>query len=263
MAACSTKIDYNVISSEADNARPVKPAAIVVVIPAFNEEQVIGSVIADVRDRYQLPVWVVDDASTDNTVAVALASGAEVLRLPAQLGAWGATQTGLRYALRRGFDVVISMDADGQHEAESIPALLAPVIEDRADVVIGACTERGSLMRRIAWVMMKRTSGLSLEDVTSGFRIYNRKAIRQLASWRATLLDYQDIGVLLLLQDKGLRIEDVNVPMRTRTNGSSRVFSSWLVVAYYMCQTLLLGVTKRRIARPAGRATPTTTGAAG
>ncbi len=221
-----------------------------IVIPAFNEEQVVGRVIAEIRDACKLPIFIVDDASTDDTVAVALASGAEVLRLPAQLGAWGATQTGLRYAIRRGFDVVICMDADGQHKASSIAQLLPPVISGEADAAIGACTVRGSIPRQIAWTMMKKTSGLSLEDITSGFRVYNRKAIRVLASWQATLLDYQDIGVLLLLQSKGLKIVDVEVPMRNRTNGSSRVFSSWLVVGYYMCQTLLLGLTKRRMARP-------------
>ena len=96
---------------------------------------------------------------------------------------------------------------------------------------------------------MKKASGLSLEDVTSGFRVYNRRAIRELARRRATLLDYQDIGVLLLLQSRGLKIVDVEVAMQPRRNGRSRVFHSWLMVTYYMCQTLLLGLTKRRLAR--------------
>ena len=98
--------------------------------------------------------------------------------------------------------------------------------------------------------MMKRASGLSLEDITSGFRVYNDQAIIELASWRATLLDYQDVGVLLLLQSKGLKIVDVKVKMQERQNGASRVFHSWLMVGYYMCQTLLLGLSKRRMAKP-------------
>jgi hypothetical protein len=97
--------------------------------------------------------------------------------------------------------------------------------------------------------MMKRASGLTLEDITSGFRVYNRKAIRELASWRATLLDYQDIGVLLLLQAKGIIIMDVKVPMQPRRNGKSYVFNSWFTVIYYMCQTLILGLSKRQLAR--------------
>jgi len=222
-----------------------KPAT-VILIPAFNEGEVVAEVIDEIRQACDFAVIVIDDASTDDTVAKAQGAGASVIPLPAQLGAWGATQTGLRYAIRHGYQVAITMDADGQHEASSIQAILEPVMAGEADVSIGACTDRGSIMRRIAWKMMKQASGLSLEDITSGFRAYNRKAIRELASWRATLLDYQDIGVLLLLQSKGLKILDVNVAMQMRRNGKSHVFNSWLTVIYYMSHTLVLGLSKRR-----------------
>jgi hypothetical protein len=217
-------------------------------IPALNEGDAIAEVIGEIRQVCDFPVLVIDDASTDDTVAKAQQAGATVIPLPAQLGAWGATQTGLRYALRHGYDMAITMDADGQHEAESLGELIRPVAQGVADVAIGACTHRGSMLRRIAWVMMKQASGLSLEDITSGFRVYNHKAIRALASWQATLLDYQDIGVLLLLQSKDIRIVDVKITMQPRRNGKSRVFHSWLMVAYYMCHTLLLGLSKRRLA---------------
>src|SRR5690606_13952641 len=108
---------------------------------------------------------------------IAKAAGATVIPLPDQLGAWGATQTGMRYALRHGFDMVLTMDADGQHEPRWLTALLAPILYGCADVAIGTCTERGSTMRRIAWALMKSTSGLRLQDVTSGFRAYNRAAL--------------------------------------------------------------------------------------
>ncbi|MFN2287770.1 MAG: glycosyltransferase family 2 protein [Chromatocurvus sp.] len=220
---------------------------IAIVIPAFNEGDVIANVIRDIRSVCSYDIFLVDDSSTDNTIEAAESAGAIVVPLASQLGAWGATQTGLRYALRNGVDTVISMDADGQHEAQSIPGLLEPVLNDRADVVIGACPQRGSLMRKIAWRLMKQASGLRLEDITSGFRVYNYRAIKELASWRATLLDYQDVGVLMLLQSKGLRILDKPVPMLPRCNGKSRIFHSWLIVGYYMSQTLILGVSKRRI----------------
>ena len=223
----------------------LSPATTVILIPAFNEGEIIAEVIAEIGEACDFPILVIDDASTDDTINKAQQAGATVISLAAQLGAWGATQTGLRYALRHGYEVAISMDADGQHEAASLADLIHPVAQGVADVAIGACTQRGSMLRRIAWVMMKKVSGLSLEDVTSGFRVYNRRAIGELASWRATLLDYQDIGVLLLLQSRGLRIVDVKVAMQPRMNGRSRVFHSWLMVGYYMCQTLLLGLTKR------------------
>lgn len=216
-----------------------------VIIPAHNETKDIANVIGDIQKYSNFPVVVVDDASTDDTISEAHAAGAVVLPLALQLGAWGATQTGLRYAVKNDYDYAITMDADGQHLAESLPALLQPIINQEADVVIGACTRRGSLMRKIAWTIMKRVSGLRLEDLTSGFRVYDRRAIRRLATWQATLLQYQDVGVLAMLQASGLRIKDVEVSMLPRLHGISRVFYSWRAVIYYMSYTLLLGFTKR------------------
>jgi glycosyltransferase involved in cell wall biosynthesis len=217
----------------------------IVVIPAHNEAEDIGFVLGELNNFCRYPVVVVDDASTDDTIAAARAAGAAVIPLAVQLGAWGATQTGLRFALRKGYSYAITMDADGQHQAESLPALLRPIIEEQADVVIGACTRRGSVLRKIAWKLMKRVSGLRLEDLTSGFRVYDYRAIRRLAGWQATLLEYQDVGVLTALQASGLRIADVEVAMLPRRHGISRVFYSWASVIYYMSYTLLLGFTKR------------------
>jgi len=93
--------------------------------------------------------------------------------------------------------------------------------------------------------LMKRISGLRLEDLTSGYRVYDRRAIRRLASWQATLLEYQDVGVLAMLQASSIRIADVEVQMLPRTHGISRIFNSWRSVAYYMAYTLLLSFTKR------------------
>jgi len=224
--------------------RDVAPSC-VVIIPAHNEEEDIALVIAEIKQYGDFKIVVIDDASTDNTIDVARIAGATVLPLALQLGAWGATQAGLRYALRKDFTYAISMDADGQHLAESLPELLDPIIKNEADVTIGACTRRGSWLRKVAWTLMKRISGLRLEDLTSGYRVYDRQAIRRLASWRATLLEYQDVGVLAMLQASGVRIVDVEVNMLPRRHGISRVFYSWTSVAYYMAYTLLLSFTKR------------------
>ena len=217
----------------------------VVIMPAHNEEHDVGSVIDDLHKRYHYPIVVVDDASTDTTVVKARAAGAIVIPLASQLGAWGAIQTGMRYASAKGFDFAITMDADGQHEAASIEQLIEPVLENEADVSIGTCTRRGSLLRQIAWVIMKRVSGLSLEDITSGFRVYNHKAVEILAAESATLLEYQDVGVLMLLKSNGIRIADVEVSMSPRRSGISRIFHSWSSVIYYISYTLLLSITKR------------------
>jgi glycosyltransferase involved in cell wall biosynthesis len=219
----------------------------IVIIPAHNEAKDIAFVIGEIGKHSNFPVVVVDDASTDDTISKARNAGAVVVPLALQIGAWGATQAGLRYALKNDFAYAITMDADGQHLAESLPALIKPIVDKEADVTIGACTTRGSTLRKIAWVLMKRVSGLRLEDLTSGFRVYDRRAIRRLAAWQATLLEYQDVGVLTMLNAAGLRIKDVEVEMLPRRSGISRIFYSWTSVIYYMSYTLLLGLTKRGI----------------
>ena len=84
--------------------------------------------------------------------------------------------------------------------------------------------------------------------------------MRELASWRATYLDFQDVGVLSLLMGKGLTVMDVPVTMAERRNGHSRIFRTWLAVVYYMCHSLLLGLTKRRIRRYRGALPANATG---
>jgi hypothetical protein len=125
--------------------------------------------------------------------------------------------------------------------------MMAALDERRGDVAIGACPQRASSARKFAWTLMRSISGLRFEDITSGFRIYRRKAIDVLSSAEATLLDYQDIGVLLMLQSDNCHIVEVSVVMYQRSNGASRIFSSWGVVFSYMAQSLLLGLSKRLV----------------
>ncbi|MDB2667977.1 glycosyltransferase family 2 protein [Luminiphilus sp.] len=220
-----------------------------VIIPAFNEASSVPAVVESVLS-YADSIVVVDDASQDNTAELAEAAGATVLRLPEQLGAWGATQTGMRYAVRKGFDIAITMDADGQHGSSDISKLTAPLLAGEANVVIGACPERGSPLRHLAWRWIRSLSGINLGDFTSGFRAYDRLAIRRAASWKATLLEYQDIGVLMLFQRHNLIITDVSVTMFDRVSGHSRIFGDWGAVLYYMTYTFVLGLSKRQNLRP-------------
>jgi len=221
---------------------PMRADRLLVVIPALNEADCIGDVILQARATHTADVLVIDDGSTDDTAAVALAAGAHVIRAPLWQGAWGAIQTGMRYAIRHGYGAVVTMDADGQHEPVQLPLLIAAARD--ADVVIAACPSRGSRMRHLAWAYFRFLTGLSFDDLTSGFRYYNVDACRLLASEEATLLDYQDVGVLLLLRRAGLRIAEVAVSMNPRRSGASRVFSSWWTVARYMAETTLLALAR-------------------
>jgi glycosyltransferase involved in cell wall biosynthesis len=223
------------------------PHRLLIVIPALNEEQDIGEVIREVRKHGAIDVLVVDDGSIDDTAAVAVAHGASVLRAPLWQGAWGAIQTGIRYAVRHGYSGVVTMDADGQHEPAYLPQLLHAA--RTADVVIASCPSRGSRMRHIAWAYFRLLTGFDIDDLTSGFRFYNARACRLLAMEEATLLDYQDVGVLLLLRRAGLRIAEISVSMNARRSGASRVFSSWWTVARYMLETTLLCLARWNLRR--------------
>jgi len=211
---------------------------VLVVIPAKDEAATIAQVVADVRAAGWRHVLVVDDHSLDNTGALAREAGAQVARPVLPLGAWGGMQLGIRHALAQGFQAVITMDADGQHEVQELPALLARA--GFADVVIGAHPQRVSPLRKLAWRWFKAISGFEFQDLTSGFRFYNRQAMQVLAGSEATLLDYQDVGVLMLLRQAQLRITEVPVHMNMRLAGQSRIFYSWFSVLRYMAVTTLL-----------------------
>lgn len=224
-----------------DGNDPADPRPkIMILIPAYNEAATVERIVNDARRESGCPVVVIDDCSSDETADLACAAGAIVLPLPLQLGAWGATQTGLRFAEREGWPLAVTLDADGQHEPVFISHLIAPILDDQVDVVIGACPSRASPARRIAWRYFRLLTGIALEDITSGFRAYNRTAIERLSRPDASLLDYQDVGVLLILRHEGLRIREVAVPMKARSTGQSRIFDSWWTVGRYMLQTSLL-----------------------
>lgn len=216
----------------------------IAIIPAHNEAATVGDIVARVRSAQGCAVVVIDDCSTDNTVHKAREAGAIVLPLTIQLGAWGAAQTGMRYALQNGYRTAITLDADGQHYPESIAALLEPLANGYADVIIGAFPERASRARRIAWRYFRHLTGLHLKDITSGFRAYNYPAMQALAAKEASLLDYQDVGVLLILRRQNLRIREVPVSMQPRMVGASKIFRSWLAVGKYMLQTTLMCIAR-------------------
>jgi glycosyltransferase involved in cell wall biosynthesis len=215
----------------------------VVLIPARNEQLTIGNIVALVKGHTELDVVVIDDASTDNTFDAATRAGAVVLPLTIHLGSWAAIQTGMMYALEKGYQKVITMDADGQHIAEVIPTLLAA--STQADVVIGSCPERVSELKGAAWYFFRKLTGLKIMDLTSGFRIYSVEAVKLLVSDELLFLGYQDIGVLLLIQSQGLHIMEVDVMMNDRIIGSSRVYYSWIAILTYFLQTTILCVSKK------------------
>lgn len=223
-----------------DFAVPDDAANLLTIIPARNEAATVGEIVRRVCAAVGGDVLVVNDASDDATSAQARTAGAIVLDLPLRLGAWGAAQTGLRYARRNRYAVALTLDADGQHHPEELPRLVSAWLASGANVAIGTFPQRLSRAKRLAWRYFRLITGIGVQDFTSGLRVYDRRAIRVLAAREASLLDYQDLGVLMLLRKHGLRIAEVPTPMSQRHNGGSRVFSSWPMVARYMLHTTVL-----------------------
>lgn len=214
------------------------------VIPAQNEASSIAKVVA-VACAHAGCVIVVDDASDDNTAEIARRAGAIVLPLVTPLDAWCATQTGLRYARSRGAELVVTLDADGQHPPESIPTLVQPVRDRQADISIGSDPARVSRFRQFAWGYLRVISGLNVVDLTSGFRVYGPKALDLLVRPEASSLNYQDVGVLMMLREAGVTMSEVPVTMGPRLFGASHVFRSWLKVIAYMLESSVIGLARR------------------
>ena len=201
--------------------------AILIVIPAFNEERSIGQVIDEVhRWVPQADVLVVDDGSSDRTAQQARSRDALVLRLPYNLGVGGAMRAGYKFAHRGGYDVAVQVDADGQHDPAEIPALLAAL--ERADVVVGArFAGRGAYSVRgpRRWAMaalarsVSRQAQTELTDVTSGFRACNASAVELFAQRYPVEYLGDTVEALIMACQVGLRVEQVPVEMRVRQAG--------------------------------------------
>jgi len=231
---------------------------VLVIIPAYNEAASIAEVIGDIHTHYpSADVLVVDDGSSDNTGEIALKNGAELLRMPFNLGIGSTVQTGFKFAQKEGYDIAVQVDGDGQHDAGHLPALLAPIIADESDLVMGSryLTKTdyvGSTSRRTGTAIFSKILSLMLgqkvTDATSGFRALNRKLINLFADDYPR--DYPEVEALLLAHVARLRIKEIPVDMRQRSGGRSSI--NYFRSIYYMVKVflaLLVGVSRRRAPR--------------
>jgi glycosyltransferase involved in cell wall biosynthesis len=208
---------------------------LVVTIPAYNEESSIGGVIAEIPRRMDgvagVQVLVLDDGSTDGTVAAAQKAGADKIVRHRQNKGLGTTfRDALDAALGMGADIIVNIDADGQYNAADIPALIVPIIENRADVVLG-WRDIGKLDfmppgkkigNRIATRATRMLSGFPVKDAQTGFRAFSRDAaMRMYLSGGYTYVQ----ETLMQAKYKGMAIEQVPVEFRAR-KGKSRLISS-------------------------------------
>ena len=157
--------------------------AVYIVIPAYNEEKVIGQVIDTIAKEGFSSIIVVDDGSKDNTAAAAGNRGALVLRHQLNRGKGAATRTGIEAAISLGADIVVTIDGDGQHDPKEIKSLIEPIINNEYEVVLGSRTLETQTMpaykvlhNKIANGITKLYSGISVQDSQSGFRAYSKHA---------------------------------------------------------------------------------------
>ncbi|HWR58587.1 MAG TPA: glycosyltransferase family 2 protein [Thermodesulfovibrionales bacterium] len=216
-----------------------------IIIPAYNEALAISNVLEDIKAHYpEAGVVVINDGSTDATSAVARAGGARVVDLPYNLGIGSAMQTGYRYAHRKGYDVAVQFDGDGQHRADQLKALVRPVEEGVADMVIGSrfLGDRGyqsKLSRflgiKVLSLVVSLLTGRKITDPTSGFRAVNREVLEFFNDYYPD--DYPEPEAIVLLHRAGFRTAEVPALMRERQSGSSSITAAKSV--YYMLKVLL------------------------
>ncbi|GAB3891425.1 glycosyltransferase family 2 protein [Spirosoma agri] len=218
--------------------------SILVVVPCFNEEEAITGVVSElnvVRDQHKLnlDVLAVNDCSTDGTLAVIRTLDCLYLDLPVNLGIGGAMQAGYRYAFRHGYAIAIQVDGDGQHPANELLKLIQPVLEDRADVVIGSrFLERvgfqSSVTRRLGIRYFRWLNQLlirkTIHDSTSGFRAFNRRTIELVNRYYPD--EYPEPEAIVQFGLNKLRIAEVPVVMRERQGGKSSI--TFIRSLYYM-----------------------------
>jgi glycosyltransferase involved in cell wall biosynthesis len=220
---------------------------VLVVIPAFNEEATIAAVIDDVRRRApDYDRLVVNDCSHDATGDLVEQLGERQLRLPCNLGYGHALQTGLKYGLLCGYDVIVSFDADGQHRAEDIQPLVAALVESDAAVVIGSryCGARsyeGPAGRRAGQILFSHLTrwliGRRIYDTTSGFKAMRASACAMIVG--GVFMDFHT-ETIVRLSLNGFNISEHPITVQQRLHGRSMHNYSSLVA--YPLQTLLLTV---------------------
>jgi glycosyltransferase involved in cell wall biosynthesis len=198
------------------------------VVPAWNEEASIASTIQDIRAALaDIDILVVNDGSADQTGSLARATGATVLDLSYNLGVGGAMRAGFRYALAHGYDSVVQIDGDGQHDPRDVPALLTKLAE--ADVVIGtrfdANPEDYPVHGPRKWAMallatvISRLAHTRLTDTTSGFRATGPRALPLYARYYPAEYLGDTVESLVIAIRAGCRIAQVPVTIRLRRHG--------------------------------------------
>jgi hypothetical protein len=219
-----------------------------VIIPARNEAKRIPAVIRSIRENLpHCDILVVEDGSSDDTVAVVRSLGAKIVSLPISLGYGGAIRVGFQYAASKGYRYAITMDADGQHNAEDLPTIIDGLSRDGNDLVIGSrflgeVTYSIPVTRRIGMFLFSAITsavvGKKITDTTSGFMGVGPRALPLAAEYCAT--DFPNAELICIVATSGCKVGEVPVRIQERKDGKS-MFTFWK--AFYYPFKLLLAVS--------------------
>jgi len=217
-----------------------------VIIPAYNEEDGIASVIAEIREQTpDIDVLVINDGSSDRTVKVASEAGAIVLSHNFNMGYGVTIQTGYKFAYEKGYKYIIQIDADGQHDPSFMSQLLEPVIKGNVDFTLGSRflwhdSYRPSFSRRLGILFFRKLVtviiGREITDPTSGYQAFNRDVIKFFTT-DIFPYDYPDADMLITLNLAGFRVREV--PVRMFANPTGKTMHSGAKPLYYMVKMCL------------------------
>lgn len=222
---------------------------ILIIIPAFNEEEAIVQTVQSLLSLGSYDYLIVNDGSTDRTRKILQENYYNHVTLPVNLGIGGAMQTGYKYAERHEYDYAIQLDADGQHNPQDLKKLVNTIQTTNANMVIGSrfvekTSYKGSYSRRAGiyyfYNMIRIISGVKISDPTSGYRIVDRDVIRYFANEYP--VDYPEVEVIVKLTRKKMKIIEVPVEMSSRQGGVSSITPTKSI--YYMFKVTFFSVIR-------------------
>ena len=224
------------------------------IVPAFNEEKRIASVLEKIRAVDKgIDIVVIDDGSTDSTGLKSKLAGARVVRLSSNMGYGVAIQTGYKYALGKGYDYVVQLDSDGQHDPAYLPKMFTEILSGNADLVIGSRFLKGMSSAKVSEMeyrvstgrklgislfafMVSKFIGLKITDPTSGYRALSKPVVSFLIN-DFFPYDYPDADVVILVHRAGFKVKELPMVMHGRTAGTS--MHSGLRPVYYIFKMFL------------------------
>ncbi len=233
---------------------------VLIIVPSFREEKNIFSVISGLREHVpHLDILIIDDGSKDRTQEIAANNGVKVLKHPFNMGYGVAVQTGYKYAVKHGYDIVVQIDGDGQHDPKFITPLINTLLQSKADVIIGSRFLTGGsydapFIRRSGIKFFSKIASIitkqKFTDSTSGQQALSKRVLVYFSELDNFPYDYPDADTIITLCFAGFKIKEIPVQMHDRMKGKSMTsgIRSFLYVIQMLVSIFIILMRKRTIA---------------